>query len=295
MNLSAREKVFKVLTRKEGKEEKDRDLTDFATQRPNDRSMPRVRIYQPTTDGRFACPKCDCTFASPQSASRHVKTHDNNAKKVTKIDDIVDKFENHHFVVQTDEGLRFRCPCCVKLFKQVGRLLHHANDCRRFAAHPDRIKFVDIVNRYKKVQKSVAANKPKPTKEADTIKSPEPHEVPMPVMLLAKFNVEIEPPIEEMPSPTPIILESNDLIDCCRTLFHGGLLRAYELKTDTHIELQGDLDGLKDKFEDVYIEMCDEWFDFTRSDDFNESDAQLFDDDMPFETVWYIIYNKMND
>jgi hypothetical protein len=170
----------------------------------------------------------------------------------------------------------------------VGRLLNHANDCRRFAAHPDRINFVDIVNRYKKVQK----NKPKPTKEADTIKSPEPHDVPMPTMLLAKFNVEAEQPIEDVPAPTTITLESNDLIDCCRTLFHGGLLRAYDMKTGNRIELQGDLDGLKDKFEDVYIEMCDEWYDFTRSDEYKDSDAELFDDELTFETVWYRVYNN---
>lgn len=101
------------------------------------------------------------------------------------------------------------------------------------------------------------------------------------------------------------------LVECCKTWREGGMAKAYKLingfftiksnmkdvklgnddngmgriakpyivqKTDRKAH-PASLTDVKELMEDIYDLMCDEWFDYTRSDDYNEeTDADLFDD-----------------
>lgn len=109
-----------------------------------------------------------------------------------------------------------------------------------------------------------------------------------------------------------------DLVECCKTWREGGMAKAYKIiggfftikpnpndapikftkteekkgkaikgrlakpyiikKTD-HVAHPASLTDVKEVMEDFFDEMCDAWFDYTRSDDYNEeTDADLFDD-----------------
>lgn len=110
------------------------------------------------------------------------------------------------------------------------------------------------------------------------------------------------------------------LVECCKTWLDGGFVKAYR-------KMQGELDMVLEKsgkttkkviegtfvnsllmhrhgkktkvtigdvlteLEEVFVSLCDAWYDYCRSEDFNECDAYLFDDDARWCDISYKVFN----
>lgn len=101
------------------------------------------------------------------------------------------------------------------------------------------------------------------------------------------------------------------LVECCKTWRDGGFVKAYRHwnkgKFSLHcnnkraytISIEGTrkrpitLAGIRDELEDLWIEMCDAWFDFSRTNDFwdNQDDDYDFDDEIDWLDVSHTLVN----
>lgn len=97
-----------------------------------------------------------------------------------------------------------------------------------------------------------------------------------------------------------------ELVEFCKTLYEGGFVKAYRtinkgtlsikrtnngrytIKEEGKRPQEASLGDVRDALEDVYIALCDAWYDYTQSDDFNEADCD-FDDTID----WLDISNKL--
>lgn len=69
-----------------------------------------------------------------------------------------------------------------------------------------------------------------------------------------------------------------ELVDCCKTLHQGGFIRAFR-KVNPIVEPHS---VIEDLMENTWMELCDAWFDFQRSELF---DGSQFDDTLEWEDV----------
>jgi hypothetical protein len=101
------------------------------------------------------------------------------------------------------------------------------------------------------------------------------------------------------------------LVECCRSWSNDGFVKAYQHwnngkysfkcinKNDTRtytVSVDGTrkkpitLAGIRDELEDLWIAMCDAWFDYSRSYDFQGDDCD-FDDETDWLDVSHTLIN----
>ena len=73
------------------------------------------------------------------------------------------------------------------------------------------------------------------------------------------------------------------LVDCCLTMHDGGFVKAYKVlkrgDVSYAVNPNASLYDTKEQLENVFNALCDAWLDYTRSDEFDDTHADMFDDD----------------
>lgn len=89
------------------------------------------------------------------------------------------------------------------------------------------------------------------------------------------------------------------MIECCFKMYEGGFVKAYRMlkRRDVSYAVNpyDDLTDTKDHLELVFNALCDAWYDFSRSDDFDaDTHADMFDDDADWLDVCGLLITHEN-
>ena len=115
------------------------------------------------------------------------------------------------------------------------------------------------------------------------------------------INAEVECESENEPSEVATEPECDydrDLVECCRTMHDGGFLKAYRLlkrgDVSYAVNPNDDLMNTKEHLELVFNDLCNAWFDYSRSDDYDDTHADVFDDEADWLDVCGLLITNEN-
>jgi hypothetical protein len=97
------------------------------------------------------------------------------------------------------------------------------------------------------------------------------------------------------------------LVECCKTLHEGGFVKAYRVINKGVVSIkrsknrytireegkdtrQATLCEVREFLEDVYIALCDNWYDYTQSADYQEDECD-FDDEVDWLDISHMLVN----
>lgn len=167
------------------------------------------------------------------------------------------------------------------------QLINEATPCRRVSPDPSSLPIPSFVSAVQFSEDLI------PT---DLLTESEPE---------LNIEAEIESETETEPETEPFATKSDTscdydayLIECCRTIHDGGFVKAYRMlkrgDASYAVNPKYDLTDTKDHLELVFNALCDAWFDYTRSDDYDDAHDGMFDDQADWLDVCGLLITNEN-